>query len=101
SARPAIRTGRSAWLLRAAGEPRGASARRTGGRNRQVAPSLRGMPRASQLGFFEQLESRVARLPGVQAAGTGNCPPLSGECNGTIIWFRDRPEVTRGAEPSV
>jgi putative ABC transport system permease protein len=57
--------------------------------------------RDAQLGFFEQLESRVAGLPGVQAAGTGNCPPLSGGCNGTIIWFRDRPEVTRGAEPSV
>jgi putative ABC transport system permease protein len=57
--------------------------------------------RDAQLGFFEQLESRVASLPGVQAAGTGNCPPLSGGCNGTIIWFRDRPEVTRGAEPSV
>src|SRR5438093_2814315 len=30
-----------------------------------------------------------------------NCPPLSGGCNGTIIWFRDRAEVTRGTEPSV
>ena len=57
--------------------------------------------REGSLAFFQQLESRVGGLPGVQAAGMSNCPPLSGGCNGTIIWFRDRPEVTRGTEPSV
>jgi len=65
--------------------------------------NLPGLQYGSQasLAFFQELETRVAGLPGVQAAGMGNCPPLSGGCNGTIIWFRDRPEVSRGAEPSV
>jgi len=65
--------------------------------------NLPGLQYGSQasLAFFQELETRVAGLPGVQAAGMGNCPPLSGGCNGTIIWFRDRPEVPRGAEPSV
>ena len=68
-----------------------------------VRINLPGLQYGSQasLAFFQDLETRVAGLPGVQAAGMGNCPPLSGGCNGTIIWFRDRPEVPRGAEPSV
>ena len=68
-----------------------------------VRINLPGLQYGSQasLAFFQDLETRVAGLPGVQAAGMGNCPPLSGGCNGTIIWFRDRPEVSRGAEPSV
>jgi putative ABC transport system permease protein len=51
--------------------------------------------------FFSDLETRVAALPGVLSAGLGNCYPLAGGCNMTVIWFRDRPPVTRGAEPPV
>src|SRR5262249_19408946 len=28
-------------------------------------------------------------------------PPLAGGCSSTIIWFRDRPEVPKGTEPSI
>jgi putative ABC transport system permease protein len=51
--------------------------------------------------FFSELEQRVAGLPGVTSAGMANCHALAGGCNGGIIWFRDRPPVPRGTEPSV
>jgi len=51
--------------------------------------------------FFSELEQRVAGLPGVTSAGMANCHALAGGCNGTVIWFRDRPPVPRGTEPSV
>jgi putative ABC transport system permease protein len=51
--------------------------------------------------FWEQLLPRLATLPGVQSAGLTDCPPLSGGCNKTILWHRDRPFVPEGSEPSV
>jgi putative ABC transport system permease protein len=51
--------------------------------------------------FFEQLLARARDLPGVESVGSNNCAPLSSACNGTLIWFRDRPPVPRGAEPPV
>jgi len=51
--------------------------------------------------FFGDLETRVSALPGVLSAGMGNCYPLAGGCNTTVIWFRDRPEASRGSEPLV
>jgi hypothetical protein len=51
--------------------------------------------------FFSELEQRVAGLPGVTSTGMANCHALAGGCNVTIIRFRDRPPVPRGAEPSV
>lgn len=51
--------------------------------------------------FYASLLERVRGLPGVGSAAVGNCPPLNGGCNGTVIWFRDRPEVPRGQEPLV
>jgi putative ABC transport system permease protein len=51
--------------------------------------------------FFTELESRIAALPGVLSVGMSNCHPLAGNCNGTPIWFRDRPDVARGTEPFV
>ena len=51
--------------------------------------------------FWEQLLPGLATLPGVQSAGLTDCPPLSGGCNGTILWYRDRPPVAEGSEPSV
>jgi putative ABC transport system permease protein len=30
---------------------------------------------------------RVRPLPGVESVGLASCPPVSGGCNGTILWF--------------
>ncbi len=43
--------------------------------------------------FYEQLLSRLGALPGVTTAALGDCPPLNGGCNGTLIQFPDRPPV--------
>jgi predicted permease len=51
--------------------------------------------------FYAQVLEQVGQVPGVTSAALGNCPPLNGGCNGTIIWFRDRPAVPEGSEPSV
>jgi predicted permease len=51
--------------------------------------------------FWEQLLTRVKTLPGVESAGLTDCPPLSGGCNGTIMWIRDRPPVPEGTEPEI
>jgi putative ABC transport system permease protein len=37
--------------------------------------------------FFSQLIERVRSVPGVESFGIGNCPPVSGGCNSTIIGF--------------
>jgi len=36
----------------------------------------------------------------VTAAGFGNCPPISGGCNGTSVGFPDRPPLPPGAFPT-
>lgn len=51
--------------------------------------------------FYAQVLDQVAQVPGVSSAALGNCPPLNGGCNGTLIWFRDRPAVPEGSEPAV
>ncbi|MEP6691401.1 MAG: ABC transporter permease [Gemmatimonadaceae bacterium] len=50
--------------------------------------------------LFAQLTDRVAALPGVTAAGLSSCAPLSGGCNETILFYRDR-ETPKGAEAVV
>ena len=61
-----------------------------------------GMPSAdSSSAYYTTILQRVAAVPGVESVSIGNCPPLSGGCNGTIIWFRDRPEVPQGTEPPI
>jgi predicted permease len=57
--------------------------------------------REAPVAFFSELETRIGALPGVLSAGMSNCHPLAGNCGGTPIWFRDRPEVARGTEPTV
>jgi putative ABC transport system permease protein len=57
--------------------------------------------REASTAFFKDLETRISGLPGVLSVGMSNCHPLAGGCNGTLIWFRDRPEVARGTEPLV
>ena len=51
--------------------------------------------------FYSQILDQVTQVPGVSNAAIGNCPPLNGGCNGTVIWFRDRPAVPEGTEPRV
>lgn len=51
--------------------------------------------------FFAQVLEQVGQVPGVEHVALGNCPPLNGGCNGTVIWFRDRPPVPQGSEPEV
>src|SRR4029077_18654999 len=58
-------------------------------------------PQDSMPVFYQTLIDRVRALPGVQDVALGDCPPLAGGCNGTIIWFRGRPPETAGTEPPV
>jgi predicted permease len=51
--------------------------------------------------FYQTLIDRLRALPGVKDVALGDCPPLAGGCNGTIIWFRGRTPVTTGTEPTV
>ncbi|HXW04309.1 MAG TPA: ABC transporter permease [Vicinamibacterales bacterium] len=37
--------------------------------------------------FHAQLLERIRALPGVEAAALGLCPPVSGGCNDTLMWF--------------
>jgi len=37
--------------------------------------------------FQSQLTERVRAISGADSAGLGNCPPVSGGCNSTSIWF--------------
>src|SRR5688500_11900761 len=60
-----------------------------------------GVGRDSLPGFYDELLPRLAALPGVTRVGLGDCPPLNGGCNGTVVWRRDRPAVAAGTEPSV
>jgi len=41
-------------------------------------------------GFYTQLLSRLAAVPGVSHAAIGSCPPLSGGCNITVAWNGNR-----------
>jgi putative ABC transport system permease protein len=51
--------------------------------------------------FFEQLASRIRAVPGVESVGLGNCPPVSGGCNATSIWFPPRRRLGVGNDPIV
>jgi putative ABC transport system permease protein len=49
--------------------------------------------------FFDQLDRRVAALPGVLSAGLSDCPVLAGGCSSTSVGFPDRPPVPEDAAP--
>ena len=51
--------------------------------------------------FYDELLARLAAIPGVTGTGLTDCQPLSGGCNITVIWFRDRPPVPNGTEPTI
>jgi putative ABC transport system permease protein len=50
----------------------------------------------SMPGFYEQLQTTVAALPGVKQVALADCPPLNNGCNGTIMTFADRPRTATG-----
>ncbi|HEX3160657.1 MAG TPA: ABC transporter permease [Gemmatimonadaceae bacterium] len=60
-----------------------------------------GLGRDSLPGFYDELLERFGALPGVTDVALSDCPPLNGQCNGTVVALRDRPPVTPGSEPSV
>lgn len=43
--------------------------------------------------FYAQLLTRLGALPGVATVALGDCPPLNGGCNGTLLQFPDRAPV--------
>ncbi|HEY4320296.1 MAG TPA: ABC transporter permease [Gemmatimonadales bacterium] len=47
--------------------------------------------RESMPGFYDELTQKLAAVPGVDHVALGDCPPLNGGCNGTIMTFVDRP----------
>jgi predicted permease len=47
--------------------------------------------------FFEQLQARIAAIPGVVSVAAQASYPLSGCCSITPIWFPDRPGVSAEA----
>ncbi len=53
-------------------------------------------PPDSMPGFYEALRARVAVVPGVRDVALGDCPPVAGGCNGTIMTFADRPRSATG-----
>jgi putative ABC transport system permease protein len=65
------------------------------------------LPRASYspengAAFFSQLLDRVRAVPGVESAGFGDCPPVSGGCSSTGIRFpRDASRRSAGLPPLV
>jgi putative ABC transport system permease protein len=59
------------------------------------------MARDSMPGFYTQLLDRIRAVPGVADASMGNCPPLNGGCNSTLIEFLDRPKVSDAQLPPV
>ena len=57
--------------------------------------------RDSLPGFYQQLLARLGALPGVTDVALGDCPPLAGGCNGTVMWHRDRAPAARGSEAMI
>jgi putative ABC transport system permease protein len=51
--------------------------------------------------FFTQLLERVRAIPGVESVGLGNCPPVSGGCAGTTLWFPPAGRLEGGKDPQV
>ncbi len=64
------------------------------------------LPRASYTAeraglFWSHLTERLSGLPGVEAVGLGNCPPVSGGCNNTSFWMPSVGRSRTGKDPLV
>jgi len=51
--------------------------------------------------FYTRLLDRLHAVPGIEAAALGFCPPVSGGCNSTSIWFPPRPRAGTYHDPLV
>jgi predicted permease len=51
--------------------------------------------------FYQTLIEQLRALPGVTDVALGDCPPLAGGCNRTMIQFHDRPRAAAGMDPIV
>jgi putative ABC transport system permease protein len=60
-----------------------------------------GSRRDSMPGFYAALLERLGALPGVTGVALGDCPPLNGGCNSTILRLRDRLSVASGTDLQV
>jgi putative ABC transport system permease protein len=50
--------------------------------------------------FYERAVGELRTLPGVEAAAAVDCPPLGGDCWGSVYTLSDRPIPPRGELPS-
>jgi predicted permease len=60
-----------------------------------------GLGRDSLPRFYDAMLERLRTLPGVTHAGLGDCPPLNGGCNMTVLVQRDQPVRAPGQYPLV
>jgi putative ABC transport system permease protein len=51
--------------------------------------------------LFDQFTSRVRALPGVESVALGSCPPVSGGCSSSIMWFPPAKFRGGGQDPDV
>jgi predicted permease len=59
------------------------------------------LARDSMPGFYSELLNHLSALPGVASVAIGDCAPLSGGCNSTLIDLKDRPKVDFAHMPGV
>jgi putative ABC transport system permease protein len=60
-----------------------------------------GFSRDSIPSYFSLLTERLAAIPGVKTAAIGDCPPLNGGCNSTVITFDGAPEIPLDQAPGI
>jgi putative ABC transport system permease protein len=51
--------------------------------------------------LFAELAARIRAQPGVESMGFGSCPPVSGGCSTTIMWFPPASFAPGGNDPMV
>lgn len=51
--------------------------------------------------LFSQLVERLRAIPGIESVALGSCPPVSGGCSTTIMWFPPGGPLGRGRDPLV
>jgi predicted permease len=51
--------------------------------------------------LYQSLLASLRALPGVESVALGDCPPLAGGCNSTVIWLGGRAKEITGKEPQI